>query len=306
MRVLISGASGFIGSQIAARLHAAGGHQLVGLTRGERRGGADFTWVRGDVLDPITLRRALEGVDCVVHCAQFTRHPVEYPALGWTYLQVDGIGTCNLAEIAADAGVRRIVYLSGAGASAGHPQPWRNAKGVAEAAVRSSGLEWVILRPSLVYGPADRTVNRFVQLVRSLPMVPVVGSGRNRLQPIHVDDVARAAALSVTDPDAAGRTLELGGPDELTLDELLLLLQQALGTRKRLVHFPVPLVQIAAALLQVAPGAPVSPGAVELLLNQVPVDPRPAQDLFGFTFRELPEGLRYLHPGCPIGVAAEA
>ncbi|HZR98332.1 MAG TPA: NAD-dependent epimerase/dehydratase family protein [Chloroflexota bacterium] len=305
MRVLVTGGTGFIGGAIVQALLAAGGaHEVSILSRRASAPGATsgpVARVAGDVRDPASLRRAVEGVDTVVHCVQFPNHPVENPRRGYTYAAIDGQGTVNLAAACREAGVRRLLYLSGAGTRPGRSEPWFQAKATAEQAVRDSGREWVIFRPSWVYGPRDRSLNRFVQLVRLLPVVPVIGNGQTRVQPVLVDDVARVVAAAVDEPRATGQVFELGGPERLTMDEILRTVQRVLGRHQPLVHVPVGLVKLQAALLALLPNPPLSPAAIDFILMEETVDPRPAEALFGVTFRDLEAGLRtYLGARGPV------
>src|SRR5207244_8699070 len=138
---------------------------------------------------------------------------------------------------ATKAGVERFVFCSGAGAAPDAPKVWFRAKWGGEQAVRSSGLEPVIVRPSWVYGPQDRALNRFVTFHRRLPFVPVVGDGHQRLQPVLIDDVADAVARGA-DPDGPEGTFEIGGPEVMTMDEVLETMMEVRGKRKPLVHVP--------------------------------------------------------------------
>ena len=302
MRVLVTGGTGFIGGAVVqALLAGAGGHDVRVLSRragGPGPAGVAATRIAGDVRDPASLRRAADGIDTVIHAVQFPNHPVENPRRGYTYEAIDGQGTVNLAAACREAGVRRLLYVSGAGVRPGRTEPWFRAKETAEQAVRGFGGEWVIFRPSWVYGPRDRSLNKFVQMVRLLPVVPVVGSGQTRVQPVFVDDVARCVALAVDEPRASGQVFELGGPERLTMDEILRTVQRILRRHQPLVHAPVALVKLQASLLALLPSPPLSPAAIDFILMEETVDPRPAEALFGVSFRSLEAGLRtYLGAG---------
>ncbi|HEY7063532.1 MAG TPA: complex I NDUFA9 subunit family protein [Chloroflexota bacterium] len=293
MRVLVTGGTGFIGGAVVQALGAQGGHEVRCLTRRPRGPSASgVSFVAGDVRDPASLRRAVEGVEAVVHSVQFPNHPVEDPRRGYTYDAIDGQGTVNLAVACREAGVRRLLYLSGAGTRPGRPEPWFRAKATAEQAVRALGAAWVIFQPSWVYGPHDRSLNKFVQMVRLLPVVPVIGSGQTRVQPVFVDDVARVVALAVTEPRASGQVFELGGPERLSMDEILRTVQRLLGRHQPLVHVPAALVKLQASLLALLPSPPLSPAAIDFILMEETVDPGPAEALFGVSFRPLEAGLR--------------
>ena len=164
----MAGGTGFIGSRVVDELRRRGEHRVRVMTRDPARARAKpgVEYVRGDVTDAASLEAATRGIDVVVHAVQFPNHPVENPRKGWTYEQVDGAGTERMAAAAAKNGVKRFVYLSGAGARPGRTEPWFRAKERAERAITSSGMEYVILRPSWIYGPDDRSMNKFVSFVK--------------------------------------------------------------------------------------------------------------------------------------------
>jgi len=297
MRIVVTGGTGFLGERVVDRLlETRQDDEEITVTTRSLQGRDPWAGyakrVQAFAGDRLSLGRAFTGADVVVHAIQFPNHPVEDPARGRTYAQTDGRGTEVAAQTARRVGVRRFVYLSGAGAGQGRPEPWFQAKDRAEAAIRDSGMEYSLLRPSWVYGPRDRSMSRFVAFCRYLPVVPVIGDGRNRAHPIYVEDVARCVAECVRRPDAQGVTLELGGPEALSMDQILHTLQRVLGKRRPLLHQPVWLSKLAAAGLQVLPQPILSPAAVDFVLQEVDLDPRPAMEYLGFGFRSLEEGLR--------------
>jgi len=295
MRIVVTGGTGFIGREIVAELLASGADDVVVTTRDLDR--ADPWRGRVERLqafagDPLSLGRAFARADVVVQAIQFKNHPVEDASRGRTYLEVDGRGTEIAAAVAKNAGVRRFVYLSGAGAGQGRTEPWFVAKDRAEAAIRATGLEYSLLRPSWIYGPADRSMNRFVFFCRYLPVVPVIGDGQTHVHPIYVKDVARCAAEAVRRDDAKDKALDLGGPDRLTMDEIIRIVQKVLGKRRPLLHQPASFMKLLARPLALLPEPPLSPAAIDFILQEVDLDPKPAMEYFGFTFRGLEAGLR--------------
>ncbi|HEX6738461.1 MAG TPA: NAD(P)H-binding protein, partial [Vicinamibacteria bacterium] len=240
MRIVVAGGTGFIGREVVRQLLGSGEDEVVVTTRDPGRDpfGGRVELVQAFAGDAVSLGKAFTRAEVVVHAIQFPNHPVEDPAKGRTYLEVDGRGTQVAAAVAKKLGVRRVVYVSGAGAGQGREQPWFRAKDLAEAALRESGLEHVFLRPSWIYGPGDRSMNRFVFFCRYLPAVPVIGDGQTPVQPIAVKDVARCVAEAARRPDAAGKALELGGPERLTMDEIIRTVQRVLGKRRPLLHHP--------------------------------------------------------------------
>lgn len=293
MRIVVAGGTGFIGQEVVKRLLERGGDEVVVTTRDpsqSRSWPGPVEQVQAFAGDRLTLGKAFTRADVVVNCIQFPNHPVEDRSKGRTYMEVDGKGTAVAVEAARRVGVRRFVYLSGAGAGQGRPQPWFRAKEMAEAAIFESGLEHGVLRPSWIYGPGDHSMNRFVAFCRSLPVVPVIGNGKTPVFPIHVEDVARQVVELVHRPEAAGKVLEAGG-ERTIMDEVIHTIQAALGKRRPLVHHPVPLMKLLVLPMALLPNPILSPGAVEFIAQEVEIDPRPANEFFGFTPRPLAQGL---------------
>lgn len=301
MKVLVAGGTGFIGSAIIDKLlerlkEASIGCMTRNPSAASSLGGRLFL-VEGDLRNEESIDKATRGVDVVVQSIQFPNHPVENPRRGFTYMQIDAKGTRRMAMRAAANGVKRFIYVSGAGADRKSDKSWFRAKAIGEEAVRDSGMEFVILRPSWVYGPEDKSLNRLITLTRTLPFVPVIGDGKSRIQPIHVQDVAEVAARAVTLEEATDRVFGLGGPEALTMDEVLRAVQRVLGVKRPLIHQPKGLVKIATWPLQFLPNPPMTPQAVEFLTGEALVDPKPAEETFSMRFLSLEEGLRrYLVP----------
>jgi NADH dehydrogenase len=292
--VLVTGGTGFIGSHIVRRLLSSG-HRVAVMSRNPKRVPDGVEVRRGDVSDAGSLQAAMAGVDAVVSAVQFPNHPVENPRKGYTYMAVDGEGTERQVAAARAAGVKRFVYLSGAGVRPDQTAPWFRAKLRAEKAVRESGIPFTIFRPSWVYGPEDRSLNKFVTFARALPFVPVIGNGRTRVQPVHVDDLAEAVASSINLPQAAGQTYDVGGPETLTMDEIIRTMLEVMGKRRPLLHSPVGLMKLATAPLTLLPTPPLSPGAVEFVVMEEPVDNGALLRDFGLRLTTLRKGLAYLH-----------
>ncbi|HLA77460.1 MAG TPA: NAD(P)H-binding protein [Vicinamibacteria bacterium] len=294
MRVVVAGGTGFIGREVVRQLLEPGTDQVTVTTRDPDRDlwGGRVRLVQAFAGDPVSLGRAFQGADVVVQAIQFPNHPVEDPSRGWTYLEVDGRGSSVAAQTAKKLGVRRFVYLSGAGAGQGRPQPWYRAKDQAEAAIRETGMEFVFLRPSWVYGPGDRSMSRFVSFCRYLPVVPVIGDGQAPCWPVLVEDLARAVVDCVKREEEAGKALEVGGPERLTMDDVVHTIARVLGKRRLILHHPVGLMKLVARAMLLLPNPILSPGAVDFVTQVVEMDPRPAAHFLGLRFRTLEQGLR--------------
>jgi NADH dehydrogenase len=295
--ILVAGGTGFLGRAIVSALRRDG-HEVRILSRGNGSnpftGDRGVTTVTGDVREAATLDDAMKGVDTVVAAVQFPGHPVEVPSKGLTYDEFDRKGTENLVNAAKKAGVQRLVYLSGAGVGQGRTEEWFVAKDRAEAAVRGSGITFTILRPSWVYGPRDRSLNRFALFARMLPFVPMPGPGTAKVQPVHVDDVGAAVALALKLPAADDQVIEIGGPQLLTFKQIVRTMLEVMGKKRLVLPTPKPFVKLGAALLYRLPGRVLSPRAVDFVNADGPVDNRALHDLLGFHPRGLAEGIDYL------------
>jgi NADH dehydrogenase len=292
--ILVAGATGFVGGGIVREL-ARRGKPVAVLTRRasgiKRFPGLDVTYREGDVTRPESLAAAMQGVEAVVGCQQFPNSPIENPGKGYTFDKVDAGGTENLVRAAQAAGVKRYVYLSGAGA-APEGRHWFRAKWRAETAVRQSGLTYTILRPSWVYGPEDHSLNRFLGMSRFLPFVPLIGNaGKQRMQPVFIDDVGRAVAESLDNPAAANQIFELGGPDVMSMTDAVRTALQVAGRRRLLLSSPKPLMKLIASVLQFAPGRPLTPDAVDFITGDALGDPAVIQRALGLRPTPLREAL---------------
>jgi NADH dehydrogenase len=254
-----------------------------------------------DVREPATLAPALAGADTVIGCVQFPNSPIENHGRGYTFENIDAVGTENLIEAARGAGVKRYVYLSGAGAAPDAEYHWFRAKWRAETAVRESGLTYTILRPSWVFGPEDNALNRFLGMSRFLPFVPLIGNaGKQQLQPVFIDDIGRAAAEALTHPTADNQVFEIGGPEVLTMRDIVRTALQVAGRRRLLFSAPKSVMKVAASVLRYAPGRPLTPDAVEFITMDAVADPTRVEHVLGLRMTPLREALStYLAPSSP-------
>lgn len=322
--ILVSGATGFMGSAIARHLLAGGmSVRAMGRSAGkaeqvltafpegkEAAAEGRLSFASADVTRPETLLSAVEGVDCIVQAAQFPGAPVENPARGLTYANIDRNGTINLLQavesvFAAETGGTRgkrypdnaphFLYLSGVTVSETAPESWNRAKWQAEEALRGSGLPWTIIRASWSYGPGDRSLNRLLGFSDYLPFVPVFGNGKERVTPLYVEDVGRFFALAVERPEASvDITFALGGPEVLTMNQIMEIALKVKGRRRFLLHIPKSVGKAQASLLQLLPGRPLTPDAVDFITQGgVADDTRITEKFPGFQttrFREALEG----------------
>jgi uncharacterized protein YbjT (DUF2867 family) len=251
--ILLTGGTGFVGGHV---VHELRGRNLPVrcLVRDSRKGAKLAGWgcelVEGDVTDPASLRRAAAGVDTVVHLVALRQGRREQ----FRRVMIDG--TRDLLTASQAAGVQRFVHMSVLGTSEETKDlvPYYGAKWENEQQVRASGIPFVIFRPSFVFGSDGGILPTFVKLAKLTPVTPIIGSGRQRIQPIWADDVVRYFAEAVQRDDVANRLFELGGPDVVSWNEFWQRLKQALRLRRPSVHVPVGLMKVNALLTERLPG----------------------------------------------------
>ncbi|CAN5627068.1 complex I NDUFA9 subunit family protein [soil metagenome] len=223
----------------------------------------------GDIRDERALAAALEGAAAVVHLAAIA---IERGKDSYESTNTDA--TRTLLRLAASAGATRFIYMSQNGASSSSPYEFLRSKGVAEDAVRDSGLRWTALKPSVIFGPQDEFINVLARMIRLSPIVfPLPGGGRARFQPIAVQNVASAVGIALERDDTIGSAYGLGGPAVLSLREMTERILVAMRTQRMLVPVPVGVLRPVVALMQrVVPKPPVTTGLLDLLSldNTVP------------------------------------
>lgn len=293
--ILVAGGTGFLGRAIVREL-ARRGKPVAVMSHRPAQARDRFPDLavevrQGDARDAQSLGRAVQGIESVISCMQFPNFPIENKGKGYTFDEVDARGNERLVAAAKAAGARDYIYLSGAGAAPDAPKHWFRAKWQAEQAIMNSGLRYSIFRPSWVYGKEDNALNRFVNFARRLPFVPVVGDGKQRMQPVFVDDVSRAVADSLDNPGAADQLFEIGGPEVMTMDEVLRTMLSVMGKKKPLLHSPVFLPKLAGALMSPLPAPPLSPDAVEFIIADALADNANLLRVFDLRLTPLREGL---------------
>ena len=292
MTVLVTGPTGFIGPHVVHALRARD-VPVRALVRDPGRASRLSAWgveiVVGDVTDPASLRAAVAGADAVVHLVAIIK------GSRTDFERIMAQGTRDLVAAAQEAGVGRFILASALGLDEGSKDrvPYFAAKWEMERAVKASGLEHVIFRPSFVFGRDGGVLPTFVRLARFAPVTPIVGPGTQRLQPIWVEDVAEYYARALDLPTAAGRTFEIGGPDAPTWNEFWERLKRVLGTRRPSVHVPFAAMRVQAALTEWLPGAPVTRDQLTMLeLGDNVVQSPDAAETFQLPLVPLDEQLR--------------
>ena len=291
--ILVTGGTGFVGGHVVHALRAAG-KEVRALVRDRRKGVRLEAWgatvAEGDMTQPASLHAAAEGCDTVVHLVAVRQGREQR----FQRVMVDG--TRDLLSASQAAGVERFIHMSALGTSEQTKDlvPYYRAKWETEQLVASSGIPHVIFRPSFVFGTDGGILPTFVKLARLAPVTPIIGSGRQRIQPIWVDDVAEYFARAVDLEAATGRTFELGGPDAVSWNEFWERLKLVRRSRRPSVHVPVRLMRLNALVTERLPGdIPLTNDLLTMLEHgdNVVSDPS-AVEAFGFPLVPLDEQLR--------------
>jgi uncharacterized protein YbjT (DUF2867 family) len=290
--ILVAGGTGFVGPKIVHELRAED-RPVRCLVRDPDRAHALASWgcelAQGDVTDPESIGRAVEGCEVVVHLVAIIQGKPEQ------FERVMVQGTRNVVEAAKTSGTRRFVLMSALGTNEETKDLslYFNAKWQMEQMVKGSGLEHVIFRPSFVFGKGGGALKTFQRLVRLSPVIPVFGAGDQRVQPIWIDNVAEYYAAAIDRPEAANRTFELGGPDIVTYEELYDRIKRVLGKRRAKLHVPFGLMRVNAAILEALPGpSPLTRDQLKMLAVDNVVSNNDAQETFDVDLLPLDEQLR--------------
>ena len=271
-RVLVTGASGVIGSALGPRLIAAGHTPRLFVRRAPGTPpAAGVEVVQGDLTDAASLGHAVKGMDAVIHLGAATSAGRTDPALAY---RVNVGGASALVAACRAAHCRRIVAVSTQHVHLPRPGVYGRTKRIADAIFLGSGLDVTVLRPSLVYGAGGQGVfARIAALAAKLPVIPVVGPGQWHLRPVWVQDFNAVILETLARPQTVGRTYDVGGRERVTYDEMLAAICKTLGKPCRPLHLPIPLCFILAWFLERAlPNPPLTTENVHGALVEAPCD----------------------------------
>lgn len=273
--VTVFGGSGFIGRYVVKRLAASGARVRVAVRRLED---AKFLRTMGDVGQVVpflanvrvasSIQAAVAGADAVINLVGILH---ESGAQKFGTLQATAPGL--IAEAAKAAGVRHVVHVSAIGADVASPAAYARTKAEGEAAVRAAFPTATILRPSIVFGAEDGFFNRFANLARYLPALPLIGGGHTRFQPVYVGDVADAVMAALARPEACGKTFELGGPAIYTFAELMAYVLKTIQRRRLLLPIPFAVAKVQGLIMGLLPSPPLTRDQVLMLQTDNVVTP---------------------------------
>jgi uncharacterized protein YbjT (DUF2867 family) len=289
--ILVTGGTGFVGGNLVRRLR----HDDIAvraLVRNPGKGqslkdiGVDV--IEGEVSDTASLEKAAAGCERVVHLVGIIQ---ETPGATFRTVHVDG--TRNVLDAAKKAGMRHIFYQSALGSRPGAKSMYHKTKWEAEELVRASTVPYTILRPSLIYGPGDQFTMRLSEMIKRSPVLPVIGPGQSRVQPLYIDDAVSCIVKAVTGDSFLNEMYEIGGPDQLTYEEVTVAIADALGLYRPTLHLPLFLVRNATRLLEsVLPAPPVTIDQLIMLQEDNVCSMRDIRDAFGIEPIKFREGLK--------------
>lgn len=306
-RVLLTGATGFVGGYVLKRL-ISGGYVPVCLVRkpdklAARAGefaGAEMVPVEGDVLFPASIKRAVEQADCAIHLVGIIMERGRN-----TFGRVHYEGTRNVVQACQEAGIRRYLHMSALGARADAVSKYHKTKHLAEEYVKKSGLDWTIFRPSIIHGPEGEFMQMMKTFACSLlpPMMPYFGTGENRVQPVDVRDVAECFVAALSVDRSVHHSYDLGGPRSYTWKALYQICKKHIpGAKawKPLMGQPVGLAKALAATVMRIP-LPIAKldklrfnvGQVQMSQEDSVCDSSSAERDFEVTFRDFESELAY-------------
>lgn len=266
-RITVFGGTGFVGRHLVQRLARAGARLRV-VTRDPEAGAflkpmgdpGQIVLQRGDLRDADSVVAAVAGADAVVNLVG-----ILYQKGRRTFRAIHVEGAAAVARAAQAAGAKRLVHVSALGADARSDSDYARSKAAGEKAVAEAFPGATILRPSVIFGPEDDFFNRFAKLARFSPVLPLIGGGRTRFQPVYVGDVDDAIRRALDDDDAEGRVYELGGPGVYTFRALMEIVMRETRRRRLLVPVPFWLAEIQAFFLEWLPKPPLTRDQVKLL-----------------------------------------
>ncbi len=293
MRVFLTGATGFVGTGVLKQL-VAGGHTVRALVRkNSEEKLSTNTAIEihvGDVTDASSLVGAMEGCDAVIHLVGIIR---EVPKRGITFDKMHVMSTKNILEAATDQGVSRYLHMSSNGTSERSRIGYHRTKWQAEQLVRKSSLDWTIFRPSIIFGPDSEFINMLTELIRRIPVVPVIGNGQYRMQPVSLAQLAESLVKALDRPETAGKTYFLGGGESYSYDEILDLTAQAMGKEKATkIHQPLFMIKPMIKLMQSSEHFPITSDQLTMLVEGNVCDPREWEKAFDLKAMNYAEGVK--------------
>jgi NADH dehydrogenase len=260
--ILVTGGTGFVGRHLVKRLLDEGKKVRCLVRSGESAyvSGLGAEVVKGDVLDPDSLTGTMNGCNAVIHLVGVWRASMA------TYRALHIQGTFHVVAAAKAAGIKRFIYTSAMGVSLKIPTGFYLTKGESESILKKFSLNYTIFRPAVIIGPGDEFTTALVDMIKKAPVVPVLGDGQVRFQPLWVGDIVDCLAKSLDRPETVNQTYDIAGPDVLSYDQILDSIMDVLGAPKGKLHLPLGLVSPLIRLAEVCvPNLPISYDELQIM-----------------------------------------
>jgi len=280
MKVFVTGGTGFVGSEVLRQLVAAG-HEIRALVR---EGSEE------KVTDAATLDGALKGCDAAIHLVGIIR---AFPARGITFKKLHVEATENVVRACTGQGIKRYLHMSSNGTRENGSTAYHRTKWQAEQYVRDSGLDWTIFRPSLIFGKASEFVAMVAELIRRVPVVPVIGDGQYLMQPVAVKQVAESFVKALEMQETIGETYLLGGGESYSYNDIIDLTSMAMGKGKATkVHQPLFIIKPMIKLLEGFDKFPITDDQLKMLIEGNVCDTTAWAETFGLEPQSYAEGIK--------------
>jgi uncharacterized protein YbjT (DUF2867 family) len=246
--ILVTGGTGFVGRHLIQRMRKEGiaiRAVVKTVDKAQSLEALGVNLIQGDITDKASLEKAIIGVTRVIHLVGIIQ---ETPHVTFQGVHVEG--TRNILDAAKRAAVHHFFYQSALGTRPAAKSTYHKSKWEAEELVRSSGIPYTIMRPSLIYGSGDGFTTRLSVMIKLSPFLPVIGSGKSKVQPIFINDVISCILKAMTNNSFLNEIYEIGGPEQLTYEEVTLTLAKALGVRRPTMHLPLFSMKLIARILE--------------------------------------------------------
>jgi len=282
MKIFLTGSTGFVGKRILQDLlenkyqvrclARKGSEQKISHYKNPVLVKTGIDIVNGDITDAASLEGKLEGCDAVINLVGIIR---EFRGKGITFEKLHYEGTANLVRAARSQRVMRFIQMSALGARPDGKTQYQQTKFRAEECVRTSGLDYTIFRPSIIFGPEDKFVNLFANMLRTQQFVPVVGNGRYQMQPVSVENVSMGFVKAIEQKDAIGKTFEVGGPERIEFNRIIDIIGEVICAPSHKIHIPAFIMSTMAEMLDWLPSFPVTKDQITMLLEGNVCDEKP-------------------------------
>jgi nucleoside-diphosphate-sugar epimerase len=275
VKIFVTGGTGFVGNNIVVKLLERRYEAVLFIrdknsTKKLGTFASRLNFVYGNVQDINSIERGMSGCDAVIHLVGIIREVGSN-----TFDSVHYEGTKNVIEAAKSSNIKRFIHMSAEGTSSAAKSKYHNTKFRAEEYLKSSGLNYTIFRPSMLFGPKDKNFNILADLIRKGPFIPVIGDGNYRWQPVSVKDVAEVFVSALENQRAEGKVYEIRGPDIFTFNEVLDILMKILSIKRTKVHIPVALIRpIVYIIDRILSSPPITTDQLKMLLDNYdhPID----------------------------------